>query len=430
MASWLSSSSESWKHDVYLSFKGPDVCNNIVDHLYSALVQQGINTLKDAQTLPWGKPIGPLLFKAIEESQIAVIVFSQTYVDSAWCLQELEHVMKCKDERGLIVLPIFYHIDPSELRKNNGKYGAALAKHESENKNVESWRKALTDAANLVGFTINIDGFAAYGPEPELTRRIVNTIINELSHNKDRVEMGTNPLKIPIQEILLATNKFSEANIIARSGFGKVYKGQSVQLGIMAIKKLDRFYGQGDREFMMEISLLSICKHENIVSLIGFCDESDEKILVYRYEKNGSLDRLLRSKDLTWMRRLQICLGAARGLKYLHDDVGPQHRVLHRDMKSANILLDENWKPKISDFGLSKIALANVPFSALFSNPCGTPGYVDPQYMGQILFGKAVIDAEHPDENHFSVKMAKTHYEEETLEEMIDGQGRTFNLFV
>ena len=137
--------------------------------------------------------------------------------------------------------------------------------------------------------------------EPELLRRIVNTISNELSPNKDRVQMETDTLKIPIQEILLATNKFAEANIIARSGFGKVYKGQSARLGIVAVKKLDRMHGQGDREFMMEISLLSICRHDNVVSLVGFCDESGEKILVYKYEENGSLDKLLNNKDLTWM---------------------------------------------------------------------------------------------------------------------------------
>ncbi|KAJ9554659.1 hypothetical protein OSB04_018704 [Centaurea solstitialis] len=222
-----------------------------------------------------------------------------------------------------------------------------------------------------------------------ITNPRVNDRLNVISDDK-RIERG--PFKnsfIPgfphfpaISLLNRSTKTFAEANIIARSGFGKVYRGQSAQYGIIAIKQLDRMHGKGDREFMMEIALLSICKHENIVSLVGFCDEGGEKILVYRYEQNGSLDRLLHSKDQSWMHRLRICLGAAFGLKYLHDDVGPQLRVLHRDVKSANILLDENWKPKISDFRLSKIALANVPLSALVSNPCGTPGYVDPQYMG------------------------------------------------
>ncbi|KAJ9554645.1 hypothetical protein OSB04_018690 [Centaurea solstitialis] len=152
---------------------GTDVRNNFVDHLYSALVQQGIFTYKDDKTLPRGETIGPSLLKAIEESQIAVIVFSENYADSSWCLQELAHIMKCKDERGLIVIPIFYHMDPSELRKPKGKYGEALAKHESEKNDVESWREALVDAGNLSGDVAN-------GPETVFIKQIVETISNRL----------------------------------------------------------------------------------------------------------------------------------------------------------------------------------------------------------------------------------------------------------
>ncbi|KAJ9554334.1 hypothetical protein OSB04_018379 [Centaurea solstitialis] len=168
-----SSSSQSCKHDVFLSFRGTDTRNTIVDHLYSALVQQGIGTYKDDKTLPRGETIGPSLLKAIEESQVAVVVFSENYADSSWCLQELAHIMKCKDERGLIVMPIFYHMDPSELRKQKGKYGAALAKHESGKKNVESWRKALVDAGNLSGDVAN-------GPETVFIKQIVDTLSNRL----------------------------------------------------------------------------------------------------------------------------------------------------------------------------------------------------------------------------------------------------------
>ncbi|KAJ9554597.1 hypothetical protein OSB04_018642 [Centaurea solstitialis] len=178
-----SSSSHSWKHDVFLSFRGTDTRNNFVDHLYSALVQQGIGTYKDDKTLPRGETIGPSLLKAIEESHIAVIIFSENYADSSWCLQELAHIMKCKDERGLIVMPIFYHIDPSELRKQKGIYGVALAKHKSEDKNV--WRKALVDAGNLSGDVFN-------GPETIFIKQIIDTISNRLpvaisSDNEDLI---------------------------------------------------------------------------------------------------------------------------------------------------------------------------------------------------------------------------------------------------
>lgn len=124
-----------------------------VDHLYTSLVQQGIYTYKDDETLPRGALIGPTLLKAIRESRISVIVFSENYADSCWCLDELEYIIKCKDERGQIVMPIFYHVDPSEVRKQKGKYGEAFAKHELHIKNkVGQWRNALSDAGNLSGW--------------------------------------------------------------------------------------------------------------------------------------------------------------------------------------------------------------------------------------------------------------------------------------
>nr|KAJ0192962.1 hypothetical protein LSAT_V11C800410500 [Lactuca sativa] len=145
-------SSQSWNHDVFLSFRGEDTRKTFVDHLYTALVQKGIYTYKD-ETLPRGELINPSLMKAIEESQIGVIVFSENYADSSWCLDELAHIMKCKDTRGQIVIPIFYGVDPSEVRKQKQKYGEAFVKHELENKTkVESWRKALVDASNISGW--------------------------------------------------------------------------------------------------------------------------------------------------------------------------------------------------------------------------------------------------------------------------------------
>ncbi|KAJ0677697.1 putative protein kinase RLK-Pelle-CrRLK1L-1 family [Helianthus annuus] len=187
-------------------------------------------------------------------------------------------------------------------------------------------------------------------------------------------------LQIPLHDISLATDGFANKNLIANGGFGKVYTGVSEKYGRIAIKRWDCEHGQGDHEFKTEISLLSKYKHENIVSLLGFCDEDGEKILVYKYESNASLDKHLNKKDLTWIQRLQICIDAARGLKYLHYDVGHHKRILHRDVKSSNILLDENLKPKISDFGLARVGLANMKSTFVISNVCGTRGYIDPEY--------------------------------------------------
>ena len=198
-------------------------------------------------------------------------------------------------------------------------------------------------------------------------------------------------LKIQLEAIKLATNNFADENCIGRGGFGKVYKGELFHSGgqiVVALKRLDPKFGQGNPEFWKEIIMLSLYKHENIVSLLGFCDESNEKILVYEYASRRSLDSYLNNDDLTWIRRLNICIGAARGLAYLHNPGETQQRVLHRDIKSSNILLDENWNAKISDLGLSKFGPANQQYTFLVSNAVGTLGYCDPLYIETGLLTK------------------------------------------
>ncbi|KAL8258451.1 hypothetical protein R6Q59_030492 [Mikania micrantha] len=148
-----SSSSQSWNHDVFLSFRGEDTRKNFVDHLYTALVQQGIRAYKDDETLARGESIGLSLMKAIQESHIAVIVFSENYANSSWCLDELTYIIECMEKRGQIVMPIFYNIDPSYVRNQKGEYGRALAKRKRERMHKhESWKKALVTASNLSGW--------------------------------------------------------------------------------------------------------------------------------------------------------------------------------------------------------------------------------------------------------------------------------------
>lgn len=129
-------------------------------------------------------------------------------------------------------------------------------------------------------------------------------------------------LKIPLEAIKLATNDFADDNCIGKGGFGKVYKGQidhsKGQQTMVALKRLDRVHGQGDPEFWKEIMMLSFYKHENIVCLLGYYDDWGEKILVYEFASKKSLDSYLNNDELTWVRRLNICIGAARGLEYLH----------------------------------------------------------------------------------------------------------------
>ncbi|XP_071725477.1 serine/threonine-protein kinase TIO-like [Rutidosis leptorrhynchoides] len=198
-------------------------------------------------------------------------------------------------------------------------------------------------------------------------------------------------LSIPFEHIIEATKNFT--TIIGKGGYGPVYKGQislsgETELTTVAIKRLDtRISGQGLKEFLTEIQLLSrYKKHPNLISLVGFCDQGPEKVLIYEYAHLGSLDKYLRNSrnptcTLTWKQRLSICIDAARGLDHLHNHVAKHERVIHRDIKSANVLLDSNWRAMISDFGLSKIGRANENDSYLITNACGTHGYCDPSYQ-------------------------------------------------
>nr|XP_043625019.1 receptor-like protein kinase FERONIA [Erigeron canadensis] len=170
---------------------------------------------------------------------------------------------------------------------------------------------------------------------------------------------------IPFQVIENATKNFT--TILGNGGYGIVYKGElllSGELTSVAVKRLDsKISGQGFKQFLTEIQLLSRYKHPNLVSLLGFCDEAGEKILIYEYAEHRSLDKHLTvskiTHPLTWERRISICRDTARGLDYLHNGIPTNHQVIHRDIKSANILIGHEWKVMIADLGLSKIGHAN-----------------------------------------------------------------------
>ncbi|KAF5758439.1 putative protein kinase RLK-Pelle-CrRLK1L-1 family [Helianthus annuus] len=199
-------------------------------------------------------------------------------------------------------------------------------------------------------------------------------------------------LKIQLEDIKSATDNFGVNKLIGSGGFGRVYRGEvshSNGKSMCAFKRLDPKYGQGEPEFLKEIMMLSDYKHANLISLLGYCDEGGEKILVYEYASNGSLDRHLSSNLLTWGQRIKICVDAARGLSFLHDDKGTKQRVLHRDIKSANILLDDNWNAKVSDMGLSRLGPANQRHTVVITRSIvGTPGYCDPQYLNSFTLSK------------------------------------------
>ncbi|KAK3221632.1 hypothetical protein Dsin_008657 [Dipteronia sinensis] len=197
-------------------------------------------------------------------------------------------------------------------------------------------------------------------------------------------------LKIPFSEILEATQNFNNKFLIGEGGFGKVYKGTLKSDVKVAVKRSDSKHGQGLPEFQTEVLLLSRIRHRNLVSLIGYCNEGSEMILVYEFMAKGALrDHLysLNENDnseksftqvkLSWSQRLQICIDSAQGLHYLHS--GSDGGIIHRDVKSTNILLDENYVAKVADFGLSRSSpLEGDSFSMGVK---GSYGYLDPEYL-------------------------------------------------
>ncbi|KAH0744071.1 hypothetical protein KY290_032064 [Solanum tuberosum] len=145
-----------WSYDVFLSFRGEDVRKTFVDHLYVALEQKCINTFKDDEKLEKGKFISPELMSSIEESRIALIIFSKNYANSTWCLDELTKIMECKNVKGQIVVPVFYDVDPSTVRRQKTIFGEAFNKHEArfQEDKVQKWRAALEEAANISGWDL------------------------------------------------------------------------------------------------------------------------------------------------------------------------------------------------------------------------------------------------------------------------------------
>ncbi|XP_048436507.1 cysteine-rich receptor-like protein kinase 29 [Pyrus x bretschneideri] len=194
--------------------------------------------------------------------------------------------------------------------------------------------------------------------------------------------LNTEALQFDLASIRTATNNFSEANKLGRGGFGTVYRGRILNQEDIAVKRLSRDSAQGDIEFKNEVMLVAKLQHRNLVRLLGFCLEGNERVLIYEFVPNASLDHFIfdpiKRKHLDWDSRYKIILGIGRGLLYLHED--SRLRIIHRDMKASNILLDAEMQPKIADFGMARLFDLDQTQGDT-SRVVGTYGYMAPEYV-------------------------------------------------
>ncbi|XP_030959993.1 phytosulfokine receptor 1 [Quercus lobata] len=236
----------------------------------------------------------------------------------------------------------------------------------------------------IIMFMIVIRAYSRREVDPEKEEAVTD--------GKDLEELGSKSVvlfrnkesskELSLDDLLKSTNNFDQANIIGCGGFGLVYRATLPDGKKVAIKRLSGDCGQMDREFRAEVEALSRAQHPNLVHLQGYCMYKNDRLLIYSYMENSSLDYWLHEKldgpsSLDWDTRLQIAQGAARGLAYLHQSCEPH--ILHRDIKSSNILLNENFEAHLADFGLARLLLS--PYDThVTTDLVGTLGYIPPEY--------------------------------------------------
>ncbi|GKD41861.1 probable receptor-like protein kinase [Tanacetum coccineum] len=223
--------------------------------------------------------------------------------------------------------------------------------------------------------------------------------------------------RFTLDEIHLATRNFDDALVIGRGGFGKVYRclWKIESVNQVVVKRLHSMSNQGAHEFEAEVKILSKLRHGNLVSLIGYCNEGKDMCLVYEFMPNGTLEDHLHKGDteLSWLQRQKICVGAARVLDYLHTGTSTQHGVIHRDVKSSNILLDANFAAKISDFGLAKVGPVNQTRTYVST---GVKGTLDIW----VLCGKQTVDSSLDEEQWSLAAWAKDKIKKGKLNKIIN----------
>ncbi|KAK9068291.1 hypothetical protein SSX86_012402 [Deinandra increscens subsp. villosa] len=274
-------------------------------------------------------------------------------------------------------------------------------------------------------------------------RPTMEIVIKELEIALNFHETLIKKLQIPRKDIESGTKNFSEKNCVGSGRFWKAYNGElliphdnanaSGSTAIVA-KRWDSKFGQGDHQFRTEVNILFKCNHENVIGLVGYCNEMDEKIILYEHMSNGSLDKYLKDVNLTWVKRLVICIDVANGLGFLHQGGVKLKKVVHRDIKSPSILLNDDWNAKISNLELS--SLNSLHQDMEHANDNATFAYLDPLYeqgflteksdiysfgvvLFEILCGRLAWAEDQEDHSRFLGPLAKRFYEEGKLDEIV-----------
>ncbi|KAL9391465.1 hypothetical protein Peur_015385 [Populus x canadensis] len=276
------------------------------------------------------------------------------------------------------------------LRRASRKRNKMRVKHSSgsiplvskeivEIKDLDFKENKERDKGNVV--TVGFVKMESGGGDVEMGKKSgesSSTISDDISSVEENIGWGR---WYSLKELEIATRGFSEENVIGEGGYGVVYRGVLQDGSVVAVKNLLNNKGQAEKEFKVEVEAIGKVRHKNLVRLIGYCADGSSRMLVYEYVDNGNLEQWLHGdvgpvSPMTWDIRMNIAIGTAKGLAYLHEGLEP--KVVHRDVKSSNILLDRKWNPKVSDFGLAKLLGSEASY--VTTRVMGTFGYVSPDY--------------------------------------------------
>ncbi|XP_020572251.1 probable receptor-like serine/threonine-protein kinase At4g34500 [Phalaenopsis equestris] len=271
------------------------------------------------------------------------------------------------------------------LRSTSRRHKMTRLKHSS----------GLSPAFSLEIGDIGLDGTGSIGGKgfEGSEKKGTQVVVGECSRSKAGAEMIAQigwGRWFTFAELDAATSGFADWNVIGEGGYGVVYRGVLPDLSVVAVKNLLNKKGQAEKEFKVEVEAIGRVRHKNLVGLVGYCAEGPKRMLVYEYMDNGNLEQWLHGNvgpvsPLTWEVRMKIAIGTAKGLAHLHEGLEP--KVVHRDIKSSNILLDKQWNPKVSDFGLAKLLGPGSNF--VTTRVMGTFGYVAPEYASTGLLNES-----------------------------------------